>query len=116
MWHETGHRSEVTCMVQSVHKDTFAVGYADGSVRLWDAGTSTVVVAFNGHTKAVTALAFDDSGSRLATGSQDNELIVWDVLSETGLFRYKMKVSVNWSQRHNERITDCEVTATKSLR
>jgi U3 small nucleolar RNA-associated protein 12 len=95
MWHETGHRSEVTCMVQSPSKNIFAVGYADGSVRLWGSGTSTVVVAFNGHKKAVTALAFDETGSRLASGSQDTELIVWDVLAETGLFRYGMSPSLN---------------------
>lgn len=87
MWHETGHRSEVTCMAQSPHKNAFAVGYADGSIRLWNAETSTVIVAFNGHKNAVTALAFDDTGSRLASGSRDTEVIVWDVLAETGLFR-----------------------------
>ncbi|KAF8316849.1 WD-repeat-containing protein [Clavulina sp. PMI_390] len=89
MWHETGHRSEVTCMAQSPRKDTFAIGYADGSVRLWSAESSTVIVAFNGHKKSVTALAFDDTGARLASGSQDTELIVWDVLAETGLFRLR---------------------------
>lgn len=74
-------------MAQSPREDVFAVGYADGSVRLWNSTTSTVIVAFNGHKNAVTALAFDDSGSRLASGSRDTEIIVWDVLAETGLFR-----------------------------
>lgn len=94
MWHETSHRAEVTCMMQSPRKDIFAVGYADGSIRLWGTGTSAVLVAFNGHKNAVTALAFDDTGSRLASGSQDTELIIWDVLAETGLFRYEMNPSV----------------------
>lgn len=87
MWHETGHRSEVSCITQSPQKDVFAVGYADGSIRLWSASTGDVLVAFNGHKKAVTALAFDDQGTRLASGSQDTELIIWDILAETGLFR-----------------------------
>lgn len=34
MWHEQGLRSEVTCMASSPVKDTFAVGYQDGSIRL----------------------------------------------------------------------------------
>ncbi|KDQ20509.1 hypothetical protein BOTBODRAFT_50600 [Botryobasidium botryosum FD-172 SS1] len=89
MWHETGHRSEVSCILQSPQKDMFAVGYMDGSIRLWSASTENVVVAFNGHKKAVTALAFDDQGARLASGSQDTELIVWDVLAETGLYRLR---------------------------
>jgi U3 small nucleolar RNA-associated protein 12 len=74
-------------MTRSPNSDTFAVGYADGSLRLWDALTGSVRVTFNGHKKAVTALAFDEHGTRLASGSQDTDLIVWDVLAESGLYR-----------------------------
>ena len=77
-------------MLRSPQKDVFAIGYGDGSIRLWSASASTVLVGLNGHKKAVTALAFDDTGSRLASGSQDTELIIWDVLAETGLFRYAL--------------------------
>ena len=44
-------------------------------------------MTFNGHKKAVTALAFDDQGARIASGSQDTDIILWDVDGETGLFR-----------------------------
>lgn len=87
MWHETGHRAEVTCIIRSPQKDTFAVGYADGSVRLWSASEGSVISTFNGHKKAVTALTFDEAGARLASGSQDTDLILWDVVAEAGLFR-----------------------------
>jgi len=87
MWHETGHKAEVTCMLQSPRKDSFAVGYADGSIRLWNSSNGTVTATFNGHKKSVTALAFDDQGTRLASGSQDTDLIVWDLVAETGLYR-----------------------------
>ncbi len=53
--HETGHRAEVTCIIRSPRKDTFAVGYADGSIRLWDSGSGSVISTFNGHKKSVTA-------------------------------------------------------------
>ncbi|GJJ07205.1 hypothetical protein Clacol_001405 [Clathrus columnatus] len=89
MWHETGHRAEVTVIIQSPQIDKFAVGYADGSVRLWDVTTQTVSTTFNGHTKAVTALSFDKTGTRLASSSQDTTVIIWDVLGETGLFRLR---------------------------
>ncbi|KAJ7283753.1 WD-repeat-containing protein [Mycena rebaudengoi] len=89
MWHETGHRAEVTAVLRSPQKDSFAVGYADGSIRLWSAATGSVLTTFNGHKKAVTALAFDDRGTRLASGSQDTDLIVWDVVAEAGLFRLR---------------------------
>jgi U3 small nucleolar RNA-associated protein 12 len=87
MWHETGHRAEVTCIVRSPRRDTFAVGYADGSIRLWSASAESVTTVLNGHKKAVTALAFDPSGTRLASGSQDTDLIMWDVVAESGLYR-----------------------------
>ncbi len=87
MWHETGHRAEVTCLLRSPQKDQFAVGYADGSIRLWSSSAGSSIVTFNGHKKAVTALAFDERGTKLASGSQDTDLIVWDVLGETGLYR-----------------------------
>ncbi|KIO30256.1 hypothetical protein M407DRAFT_225108 [Tulasnella calospora MUT 4182] len=88
MWHETGHRSEVTCALNSPRRNIYAVGYADGSLRLWDSTTGTVIVTFNGHKRAVTALAFDEQGSRIASASQDTDIILWDVEGETGLFRH----------------------------
>jgi U3 small nucleolar RNA-associated protein 12 len=87
MWHETGHRAEVTCIARSPQHDAFAVGYADGSIRLWNVHTGTVTSTFNGHKNSVTALAFDERGTRLASGSQDTDLIVWDIVAEAGLFR-----------------------------
>ena len=87
MWHEAKHRSEVTVIAQSSQKDSFAVGYADGSVRLWNASSGMVVATFNGHTKAITTLAFDEAGARLASGSQDTTVILWDIIGEVGLFR-----------------------------
>ena len=87
MWHETGHRAEVSCIACSPQQDVFAVGYSDGSIRLWNASTGSVIATFNGHKKTVTALAFDERGTRLASGSQDTDLIIWDVVSETGVCR-----------------------------
>ncbi|KAF9498450.1 WD-repeat-containing protein [Pleurotus eryngii] len=89
MWHDTGHRAEVTCIRRSPKNDTFAVGYADGSIRLWSAPSGDVICVLNGHKKALTALAFDDEGTRLASGSQDTELIIWDVLAESGLVKLR---------------------------
>ena len=88
MWHETGLRSEVTCIARSPLKDTFAVGYQDGSIRLWSDFNKSVIVTLNGHRKAVTALCFDRDGARLASGSQDTDIILWDVVAENGIFRY----------------------------
>ncbi len=67
----------------------YAVGYADGTVRVWlvAAAGPVLLLTFSGHRGAITALAFDRSGSRLASGSRDAVLILWDVVSESGLYR-----------------------------
>ncbi|BGP34220.1 beta transducin [Rhodotorula toruloides] len=90
MWHETGLRALVTCLSRSpTDWDSFAVGYADGSVRLWNAKTQSVTVTFNGHKTGVTALAWDADGTRLASGARDTDVILWDVVGEVGLFRLR---------------------------
>ena len=38
---------------------------------------------------AVTALAFHPAKAQLASGSKDTNIIVWDVLAESGLFRLR---------------------------
>lgn len=90
MWHSTGLRALVTCLARSpTNWDTFAVGYADGSIRLWSAAEQAVLVTFNGHKSAISALAWESDGSRLASGSKDTDIIVWDVVGEVGLFRLR---------------------------
>ncbi|KAJ1569472.1 hypothetical protein HK096_003016, partial [Nowakowskiella sp. JEL0078] len=89
-WSDVDCISEVTCICKSQLKDaSFAVGYSDGSIRIWSLESSTPSIIFNGHRSAVTALAFDKHGSRLASGSKDTDLLVWDVVSERGLFRLR---------------------------
>lgn len=48
-----------------------------------------MVVSFNGHKSAITQLAFDKSGVRLASGSKDTDIIVWDLVAEVG--QYKLR-------------------------
>lgn len=89
-WHEVGHRSKVTALARSpTDPDTFAVGYEDGSIRLWSAETNSTSVTFNGHKKAVIALTFDTQGLRVASASLDTDIILWDLVAETGLFRLR---------------------------
>lgn len=80
----------MTAIAQSkTDRDVFAVGYDDGSIRLWDSTINTVIVSFNGHKSAVTILAFDKSGVRLASGGKDTDVIVWDLVAEVG--QYKLR-------------------------
>lgn len=86
-WKDSKCKYQVTCIAQSkTDPDIFAVGYEDGSIRLWDSKIATTIVTFNGHRGAITVLTFDKSGVRLASGSKDTDLIVWDLVQEKGEF------------------------------
>lgn len=37
----------------------------------------------------MTALRYNKVGSMLASGSKDNDVILWDVVGESGLFRLR---------------------------
>lgn len=96
----------MTCISQcDVQPDLFAVGYADGSIRIWDALSGQVVVSFNGHRSAVTHIRFDREGSRLASGSKDTDIIMWNLLSETAEFRLR---------GHKDQITGLNFLRTRS--
>ena len=89
-WRAEGSRAKVTAIAQSrTDPDVFAVGYEDGSIRIWDSTIATSVVSFNGHRSAITVLAFDKAGVRLASGARDTDVIVWDLVAEVG--QYKLR-------------------------
>lgn len=46
-------------------------------------------VTLAGHRGAVTALRYNRAGALLASGAQDTDVIVWDVVAEAGLFRLR---------------------------
>ncbi|XWS66807.1 hypothetical protein CRYUN_Cryun05aG0232500 [Craigia yunnanensis] len=64
-----------------------ASGYADVSIRIWDCDKGSCETTLNGHKGVVTALRYNKVGSLLGSGSKDNNVILWDVVGETGLFR-----------------------------
>lgn len=89
-WGDNDCKAQVTAISQSkTDQDVFAVGYEDGSIRLWDSKIATIIVSFNGHKSAITTLAFDKSGVRLASGSKDTDVIIWDLVAEVGLFKLR---------------------------
>ncbi|KAH3675474.1 hypothetical protein WICMUC_002763 [Wickerhamomyces mucosus] len=81
--------SEVTAI--EFHNDTnlLAAGYDDGSIKIWDLISGTVLINFNGHKSGITILKFDNEGTRLISGSRDSSIIFWDLVGESGLFKLK---------------------------
>ena len=77
--------SPVTCLCTG--KGILAVGYQDGTLRVWDVAKRTVKHNFEGHASAVSALAFSADALTLASGSQDTRVILWDLVADAPTVR-----------------------------
>lgn len=87
-----GHKedeSEATVLAKASAGTLLAAGYTSGTVRLFDYMTGDVKSTFTGHSAGVSCLSFDEKGMRLASGGNDTEIVVWDVVNESGQFRLK---------------------------
>ncbi|PRP82102.1 hypothetical protein PROFUN_03792, partial [Planoprotostelium fungivorum] len=82
-------KSNVTSLLMSPNNRSVAVGYFDGSIRVYNLGDRTLTSTFNGHNKRITCLNFNDDGSILLSGSADTDIVVWDIVGEQGLYRLK---------------------------
>ncbi len=56
-----------------------AVGYADGSIRLWDVVVGDLLDTRAEHAGAVWSLAFSPPGDRVVSGSEDQTVRLWGV-------------------------------------
>jgi U3 small nucleolar RNA-associated protein 12 len=65
-----GGKYEVTHLASSPNKKYLAAGYSDGTVNVFDLKSGDNVTSFSGHRGAVTCLAYDAEGHRLASGAQ----------------------------------------------
>eukprot|EP00038_Savillea_parva_P029164 m.69241 g.69241 ORF g.69241 m.69241 type:complete len:912 (+) comp8569_c0_seq2:139-2874(+) len=63
-----------------------AGGKHDGAIYLWEYNGEERV-CFRGHRAQVSALCFLGDGLRLASGSNDTDFIIWDVVAEAGVVR-----------------------------
>ncbi|XP_072441340.1 WD repeat-containing protein 3 [Chiloscyllium punctatum] len=84
-----GNKHEVTYLCAAPDGHHLAVGYEDGSIRIFNIMTGESNVIFNGHKASVTVLNYDSLGARLVSGAKDTEIIIWDIINESGLYRLK---------------------------
>lgn len=81
--------SPVVALTYHEQTNTIAAGHNDGTIKIWDLISGSVVVTFLGHKSAISVLKFDRSGTRVVSGSADSSVIMWDLVGEEGLFKLK---------------------------
>ncbi|CAL4083170.1 unnamed protein product, partial [Meganyctiphanes norvegica] len=72
----------------SMDNTHIAVGYTDGTVVIFDLQLGQPL-KFTGHRGAVSSITWDRQGMRVASGSDDGEIVIWDVVSERGMVRLR---------------------------
>jgi WD40 repeat protein len=83
----TGKRRQMLDRTAECHVAAFspdgrvlAIGSAeDGSVQLWETVSGRKRRTFTGHGQPIRSMAFSADGRRLATGSDDTTVLIWDM-------------------------------------
>ncbi|PVH19796.1 hypothetical protein CXQ85_003654 [Candidozyma haemuli] len=80
-----------TVVALAFHEPTniIAAGHNDGTIKIWDLTSGSVMVTFSGHRSSISVLQFDRTGTRVISGSADSSIIMWDLVGEEGLFKLK---------------------------
>ena len=65
-----GDKEDVTAITSSPDKKHLAVGYNDGTVKIYDLSSGECMITFSGHKTGISALNYDCDGMRLVSGSR----------------------------------------------
>lgn len=96
----------VVDLTLSENNDFLAVGYSNGEIVVFNQD-GEILNHFVGHRRQISCLQFNSDSSILASGSLDNDVILWDISADTGICRLV---------GHQNAITDlCFIPNTKWL-
>lgn len=101
-----GSKVEVTSLRTSPDKIHLAVGFIDGSIEIFNLKTRLSVSKFSIHKSAVSVLKYDSIGMKLASGGNDTDVAILDIVSQQGIRRLighsKGITDVVFYEKHDE--------------
>lgn len=110
-------KQEVTALRVSPDHLHIAVGYADGVVQIFDLSSRTyydAICSLALHRSAVSILRYDGHGMRLVSGGLDTEIVVVDVVEQTGRQRLSGHNAAITDAHFLQRIVDQEIVVSCS--
>jgi WD40 repeat protein len=78
-----GHYGTVYSVAYNNDGTLLASGGSDGTIRIWNTSTGTLINTLLGHTYIVSSVAFSPDGTKLASGSGDHTIKLWNVNTGT---------------------------------
>ncbi|CAM9484346.1 unnamed protein product, partial [Discosporangium mesarthrocarpum] len=82
-------KGQVTHLMLSPDGSHVSAGYSTGKLVIFNLSSGATTVTLNGHHSAVMTARYHESGALLASGSADTDIVVWDTVAESGLYRLK---------------------------
>ncbi|XP_055548583.1 WD repeat-containing protein 3 [Wyeomyia smithii] len=83
----TRDKQEVTYLRPSPDQKHLAVGYVDGIIEVFNFESRQSICTFAAHRSAVSAMNYDLIGLKLVSGGLDNDLVITDVVAQSGKCR-----------------------------
>jgi U3 small nucleolar RNA-associated protein 12 len=74
------------CLKEDSEKAVTAVGYADGSVRLWNFEDGSTLMTLQGHRSAISCLSFNHAGHLLASARRGSHAQTYCMSRERSQF------------------------------
>lgn len=101
---DPARKGQITNLLVSPDGKHVAAGYSSGLLIVFHLQTGSTTVSLHGHKAAVTAGRYEPSSALFASGSADTDIVIWDMVAESGLYRLK---------GHRDGVTDVAFLSVK---
>lgn len=104
-------QEEITCLASSSDNLHLAAGYSDGVVVLFNLRTKELECTLTLHKSMISCLKFDSNGLKLISGGFDTDLVISDVVSQSGKFRLSGHTAPitdgSFMEKYNDVVVSC---------